>query len=632
MSSWEGCASISDTNGNLLFYTNGEKVWNRNHQIMPLGDLLFGNVSSTQSSIIIPQPGIDSIYYIFTTDAIGGNGGFRYSIVNMNADGGFGGIFKRNQLLQSPVCEKLTATRHQNGLDVWIVAHGFKNAGKDNLFYSYLLTKDGLIGCPVLTSIGANHYQFDLSDVNAQGAMKFSPDGRRLAVTVYNQWQKYIELFDFDKRTGQISNLVRLTDIDLPYGIEFSPNGKLLYVTNRYNYVWQYDLSLPTATDIRNSQVELFWPGVTTASVHCQIQRAPNGKLYIAMSDSNFLSVINYPDSVGLACDFKLNGLQLSSGTHSQYGLPNFTCSYFYNPKIEFAYSFPCNGTQQATFTAFTPMSVTSWSWQIKHIATSEIYSYSSKQFNHTFSDSGYYSVSLIAGNDTIVKTIYIDAPLLPMADTLGCGLDSVLVNIPASYRCIQWSDTTLALYNRMIRVNGVYSVQGYNSQGCLIKDSINILFNPRPSQPVISKVDDSLYSTSANAYQWYRNDTLIAGANNKGIKPLMAGIYKVVVTDSNGCTNISTGYASNVGVKELNSGGVRVYPNPTTNILIIESKTKLSYRLLDLSGQEYIRGTLNGGLSSVEVGHLCEGMYLLQVSQENANNPQNLKIIVLGK
>src|SRR5437764_1215512 len=68
----EGCASISDANGNLLFYTDGIKVWNKNHVVMTNGTGLRGDPSSTQSGIIVPKPGSSTIYYIFTVDMQGG--------------------------------------------------------------------------------------------------------------------------------------------------------------------------------------------------------------------------------------------------------------------------------------------------------------------------------------------------------------------------------------------------------------------------------------------------------------------------------------------------------------------------------------------------------------------------------
>ena len=60
ISTLEGCSSISDTNGNLKFYTDGRNVWDANHQLMPNADYfsdlgLLGDPSSTSSSIIFSQ-------------------------------------------------------------------------------------------------------------------------------------------------------------------------------------------------------------------------------------------------------------------------------------------------------------------------------------------------------------------------------------------------------------------------------------------------------------------------------------------------------------------------------------------------------------------------------------------------
>jgi len=89
----EGCASISDSDGKLVLYTNGETVWNGEHEIMVNAEDLWGNQTSTQSGIIVPHPGKSNLYYVFTVDQFDGGKGLSYSIVDMNMPGGKGGIY-----------------------------------------------------------------------------------------------------------------------------------------------------------------------------------------------------------------------------------------------------------------------------------------------------------------------------------------------------------------------------------------------------------------------------------------------------------------------------------------------------------------------------------------------------------
>ncbi len=112
MTAIEGCATISDTCGNLLFYTNGDTVWNRKNIVMPNGLGLMGCSGSTQNSLIIPQPDNDSLFYIFLTDC--GANGLRYSIVNINLNGGLGDVIQKNILLYAPSTEKIATTYNAN--------------------------------------------------------------------------------------------------------------------------------------------------------------------------------------------------------------------------------------------------------------------------------------------------------------------------------------------------------------------------------------------------------------------------------------------------------------------------------------------------------------------------------------
>ena len=113
MNAGEGCSVISNSSGDLLFYTNGESVWDRNHQTMPNGMGILGNDNSTQAALIIPLPKSDSLYYIFTTESSGQPGGFRYSVVDMTLNGGLGDVItgSKNTLLITPVTEQVAATK-----------------------------------------------------------------------------------------------------------------------------------------------------------------------------------------------------------------------------------------------------------------------------------------------------------------------------------------------------------------------------------------------------------------------------------------------------------------------------------------------------------------------------------------
>jgi hypothetical protein len=318
----EGSASISDSAGNLLFYTDGLTVWNSQQTPMPNGTGLFGGISSTQSALIVPLPGSDSIYYIFTTDEAGYSNGLCYSVVDLSLEFGLGDVIQKNIPLLTPCTEKLTGVTLKDGSQSWIVTHEWGT----NAFRAYSLTASGLNVTPVISNVGSVHNTSAIQ--NTYGQLKFASCGERLAAAI--GYQDTVEVFDFNVITGTVYNPVTLPVNNHVYGLEFSGNSSKLYVTSYdtyTSYILQYDLTAGTASDIQASQTIV---GIGTDFYGMQI--AIDSRIYVARAWNSYLGVINSPDYSGTACDFVANGVNVDpaySGTTSALGLPNFVQSYF---------------------------------------------------------------------------------------------------------------------------------------------------------------------------------------------------------------------------------------------------------------------------------------------------------------
>ena len=328
----EGTSSISDTLGNLLFYSDGLTIWNRFHQPMPNGSGLNGgeNKSSVQQVLIVPQPFSDHIFYVFTTDEQENFGakGMCYSIVDLNLDGGLGDVTTtKNISLFTPCTEKLSAVNHCSDSAVWIIGH---EAGNNN-FMAYLLSTTGLNINPVISSIGMS---LDTSQgiFALGGPIKFTSNGKKMATTTNNR--NNVELYDFDSFTGQISNRIILTSQDsLVYGLEFSFDNQKLYESTTKGYLYQYDISLNDSEAILNSKSLIYFDNGLYG--FGQLQKAADGRIYVGTRTvTQYVSVINNPNATGYNCNFVDTSLDLHGNFNlfihlCGLGLPNFNASYF---------------------------------------------------------------------------------------------------------------------------------------------------------------------------------------------------------------------------------------------------------------------------------------------------------------
>jgi hypothetical protein len=337
------CGSISNNDGELLFYCSTRSgwpgdysgfVWNKNHNLMLSGDSIAGD-SWYHEMTIIPQISVDSSYFLFSI-GVTMPFGLMYSVIDIRLDGGLGSVVQKNiPLLGGLMVDCVTAIKHGNGRDWWIIVRPSPvgQPVNNNTWLLYLVTPSGITAIPQ-QNIGS------LNGTNA-GQIAVSAEGSKMCFTNLGG---LIELYDFNRCTGEVSNPI-LIEPQLsvgPYPFywsgEFSPSGQYLYVSTstQISRLWQYDL---WSANIPLSKT-LLWQVQNPANTGGALKRAPNNKIYFSCAwtgggfnyvnydstqywlENMNLSVINSPDSAGAACDFQPWSFYLS-GKRTYWGLPN---------------------------------------------------------------------------------------------------------------------------------------------------------------------------------------------------------------------------------------------------------------------------------------------------------------------
>jgi hypothetical protein len=288
---------------------------------MTNGAGLLGDISSTQSSIIIQKPLSNNIYYIFTSDNDAGTDGIRWSEVDMTLSGGLGAITtNKNIALLSAnqfSCEKLCAVRNCNNQDIWIISKDWNS----NVFRCWSVS-DLMVGN--IQSWSAAGIIPSGATQGAYGQLKASPDGRKLAACYYGLAGgiNKIEIYDFNPSTGWASNAQTISTEAGIYGCEFSPNGKVLYGGCNQGLLLQWNLCAGTLAQIQASRTVISNAGAFVGS----LQIGPDSKIYVARNSTS-LSVINSPNTLGLGCGYSDLSIPLA-GRNGRFGLPNFSSYY----------------------------------------------------------------------------------------------------------------------------------------------------------------------------------------------------------------------------------------------------------------------------------------------------------------
>jgi hypothetical protein len=314
-------ANISDSLGNILFYTNGCWIANVTGDTMMNGSGLNpGNFSNGYCSygypiacmqMALPFPDSSHKYILFhqTGDVSVYSRKLYYSVIDMALDSGRGAVTQKNQIAFSDsLILGISACRHANGRDWWVAV--LKDSS--DIIYTLLLTPHGI------TNVQQQHLNVPMH-VNFSSIQAFSPDGNKYAYTVSSAtgnmnypYLRDLRILDFDRCSGVFSNpyVINLNDTNFGVGLAFSSNSRYLYTSKAYQ-ISQFDLQ---SSNILASRQFVAWydffnyGGYTTFGY---MYLAANGKIYCSSTGSTvFFNVIDQPDSAGLSCNVLQHAIQ----------------------------------------------------------------------------------------------------------------------------------------------------------------------------------------------------------------------------------------------------------------------------------------------------------------------------------
>ena len=544
---------LSDTTGKLLFYTDGNTVWNTDLDTLQNGFGLFAG-NNNQPAVIVPNPGNSNQYYIFT---VGGEDlviGLRYSIIDISLDNGKGAVTSKNILVDEGVWarHRVAAVRHSNNRDFWIITRT-KDNNNIQSWAVFLLTPTGLDPVPVI-SYAPNMTLFNIA---IDGEIKVSQDRKKM-ISLHSSNANHhgaLDISSFNASTGQIIHHFMISEYYSygssrgMYGMEISPDSKLVYCTvssdTNYSLLYQYDLTKIDSAQFVNSGI------VIDTCYTKRLQLAPDGKIYgdhLQGNSDRFLDIIHDVWARDSECSLVKNAIFLGPEVLQNHRvmLPTFMSELLYRFVWQGG---PCAKTPFTFRHRFIP-EPDSIIWSFGDGTTSV-------DFNptHVFQSGGNYEVHAhvvypdgrIEETSREVEVLAAPEPWLGN-DTLMCAATTLQLDAGNGFTQYVWNQQ-FPPGNQYYTVTdtGFYSVRVRNDLNCYGSDTIHIGLYP-PVFLDISNVQISnttcgnstgairgIQVSPAATIEWRDGNGNLVGTEIE-ISGLPAGNYFLTLNDTTGC------------------------------------------------------------------------------------------------
>ncbi len=560
---WGSASIMSDTNGNLLFYSAGRNVYNVNHEKMENSWAGLDYVPGVQSALCMPKPGSDSLYYVFTANTfnIMLNQPLNfYHTIDMSLNNGLGGIIDTDTLPNAwDASEQLNASYFKDKSGYWIIMRKYKG----HKYAAYRVTAQGIDPNPVLTD-APNRY-ITYGDNPNYGFMKISYD-KKYIVFIYNFYDidfADIEICRFNNSSGEIEFLYSFQLHELftnnPFyrtmNGDFSPDSKYFYLAGylraeNLSHVFQFDMQYIEDKDLfMQSAIKIGEP------IGYNLQLASNGKIYCFSKrnygiQDNVVSVINNPGKPGLECDFQENVLQISYGA---------IFTPFVNFATDFLFRFDFDGNCESDTFTFDPWffpEPLSIQWNFGDPASGTNNTSFTPHATHKFTDGGTYEVSVhvvypsgrIEETSREVEVEYSPEPNLG-PDTTICSSADIVLDAECGPHSYLWSTGEFGTSTITVSDTGWYWVKVTSDGGCFAYDSIyisaytaaiadttNLILSPTTCGGSTGAIRGlNIVGAQPTVFQWF-DDLGNPIASTLDLYGLPVGNYSLQVTDGNNC------------------------------------------------------------------------------------------------